>query len=86
MLVEILLMAAGVYLLCGLAFALPFVLVGVAKIDPHAAGGSWGFRVLILPGTIFLWPVLARRWLKGVHEPPEEKNPHRCAARKEART
>ena len=59
-------------------------LVGVAKIDPHAALGSWGFRVLIVPGTMFLWPWLARRWLKGVHEPPEENNPHRCAARKEA--
>lgn len=81
MIAETFLIAAGIYLLCGLVFAIPFVLVGVRKIDPHAAHGSWGFRVLIIPGTMFLWPLLARRWVKGVHEPPEENNPHRCAAR-----
>ena len=78
---EFLLIAAGIYLLCGFVFAIPFVLVGVRRIDPHAAHGSWGFRVLIIPGTMFLWPLLARRWMKGVHEPPEENTPHRCAAR-----
>src|SRR5216117_1407265 len=81
MIPETLLVAAGIYLLCGLVFAVLFVLIGVKRIDPHAAHGSWGFRVLIIPGTMFLWPLLARRWLKGVHEPPEENNPHRCAAR-----
>ena len=81
MIVEILLVAVGTYLLCGLIFAIPFVLVGVTKIDPHAAHGSWSFRVLILPGTMFLCPLLARRWMKGIHVPPEENNPHRCAAR-----
>jgi hypothetical protein len=70
----------GVYLGSGLLFAIPFVLAGVKKIDPHAAGGSWGFRVLILPGTMFLWPLLARGWFGGRHEPPEEWNAHRCAA------
>jgi hypothetical protein len=81
MIAEALLIAAGIYLLFGLLFAIPFVLVGVAKIDPHATHGSRGFRVLLVPGTMFLWPLLARRWLTGVHEPPEERNPHRCAAR-----
>jgi len=86
MIAAFLLAVSGLYLLCGLVFAIPFVLVGVGKIDPHANHGSWGFRLLIIPGTTFLWPLLARRWFKGVHEPPEENNPHRCAARKEART
>ncbi|MCI0746128.1 MAG: hypothetical protein L0Y58_12050 [Verrucomicrobia subdivision 3 bacterium] len=79
----ILLMTGG-YLMCGLVFAIPFALVGVGKIDPHAAHGSWGFRLLIIPGTMFFWPLLAYRWIKGVHEPPAEVNPHRCAARKGA--
>ena len=71
----------GAYLACGLVFAIPFALVGVKKIDPHAKHGSWGFRLLIIPGTMALWPLLARRWFKGVNEPPEENNAHRCAAR-----
>ena len=81
MIVEVFLIAVGIYLLCGFVFAIPFVLAGVRRIDPHAAHGSWGFRVLIIPGTMFLWPLLARRWMKGVHEPPDENTPHRCAAR-----
>ena len=77
------LILSGIYLLCGLAFAVPFAFFGVGKIDAHAAHATWGFRLLIIPGTILLWPMLAQRWLKGVHEPPEESNAHRCAARKE---
>jgi hypothetical protein len=83
MIAAILLILCGVYLACGLVFAVPFVLVGVGKVDPHAAHGTWGFRLLILPGTILLWPLLAQRWLKGVHGPPEEKNAHRWAAQLE---
>ena len=73
----------GVYLLLGAVFAFPFVLLGVGKIDSHAAHGSWGFRLLIIPGTILLWPFLARRWVKGSQEPPEENSAHRVLARKE---
>jgi hypothetical protein len=83
MITQFLLLAVAFYLLCGLVFAIPFVFLGVGKIDPHAAHGSWGFRLLIIPGTIFLWPLLASRWLSGSHEPPEESNPHRVAARQE---
>jgi hypothetical protein len=65
------------YLGCGLVFAIPFALVGVKRIDPHAAHGSWGFRLLVIPGTMAFWPLLLRRWLGGTHEPPEECTPHR---------
>ena len=67
----------GIYLACGLAFAIPFALVGVRRIDPHAAHGSWGFRLLIIPGTMALWPWLLKRWASGTKEPPEERNAHR---------
>jgi hypothetical protein len=83
MIAQSLLLLAGIYLLCGLAFAIPFVLIGVNRIDPHAAHGSWGFRLLIVPGTMFFWPLLAHRWTKGIHAPPPERNAHRCAAGKE---
>jgi membrane protein implicated in regulation of membrane protease activity len=76
-----LLILGGIYVICGLLFAVPFVLLGVKKIDQHAAHGSWGFRFLIFPGVVALWPLLLRRWLKGISEPPEERNAHREAAK-----
>jgi len=80
MIAAVFLISLGVYLACGLVFAIPFALIGAKKIDPHATHGSWGFRVLIVPGAIALWPLLLRRWASGVHEPPEECNAHRHLA------
>lgn len=70
----------GAYLACGFLFALPFAFFGVGRIDPHASRGSWGFRLLIIPGATALWPLLLWRWAGGIHEPPEERNAHRQAA------
>jgi hypothetical protein len=75
-----LLIALGIYLTCGFAFAIPFVLAGAKEIDPHAAHGSWGFRVLIIPGAMAFWPLLLKRWASGVKTPPEECTAHRRAA------
>ena len=73
---------AGIYVAFGIVFAIPFVLRGAGKLDPNAVEGSWGFRVLIFPGTVALWPLLALRWLSSDGTPPEENNTHRCAARR----
>src|SRR5213594_3808714 len=81
MIAAIFLILLGAYMACGLVFAIPFVQVGVKKIDPHAAHGSWGFRLLVIPGTMAFWPLLLRRWVSGVQEPPEECNPHRDCSR-----
>jgi hypothetical protein len=72
------------YLVCGLVFAVPFVLVGVMRIDSHARHSSWGFRLLIIPGVMAFWPLLLKRWFSGVKEPPEEYNAHRLAAKQPA--
>ena len=80
MIPSVLLISFGFYLACGIVFAVPFVVLGVGRIDPHATHGSWGFRVLIVPGTVLLWPVLAKRWIQGMHQPPQEKTAHKCAA------
>ncbi len=74
-------MALAIYAGLGLPFAVAFVVRGAANIDPQAVGGSWGFRLLILPGVIALWPLLARRWAGG-QPPPEERNAHRELARR----
>lgn len=60
---EVVQLAAGGYLLAGLLFGLAFVTVGVSRLDPAARGTSPAFRLLILPGCVALWPVLAVRWL-----------------------
>ena len=68
------------YLGVGLVFAIPFVLVGAGRIDPAARHGTWGFRLLILPGAAALWPLLAWRWVTSTGSPPVEGNAHRRAA------
>ena len=72
----------GVYVAAGLVFALPFVFRGVNRIDSIASESTWGFRVIIIPGVIALWPILARRWMRGL-PPPPQSNAHRKAAGRE---
>lgn len=60
--VQALLAAAAVYLLIGLAFGIWFVAGGYRRIDPN--GISTGARLLILPGSAALWPLLAARVLR----------------------
>ena len=77
---RILVTLAGVYTAIGALFALAFAFVGAGRLDPVAKEGSWGFRLLILPGALALWPRLAHRGLRGAGKPPAEHNPHRDAA------
>lgn len=79
-LAPLLVLSVAVYAAVGVVFAVPFVVRGVGQIDPAAREGTWGFRLLILPGCVALWPLLARRWWAG-SPPPAERNPHRDAAR-----
>ena len=61
---EVTLLIALAYVLCGLAVGVPFVLSCVDRVDEAARGASLGFRLLILPGTIALWPPMATKWIK----------------------
>lgn len=80
---SLLVLALEVYLGLGMLFAVPFVWRGARRIDRAARDGTWGFRLLILPASVALWPWLVRRWRRG-GPPPEERNPHRDRARPEA--
>jgi len=66
---------AFAYLLVGILFAAPFAFRWVARMDPVAAHGTIGFRLLILPGAVLLWPLLARRLWRGGDQPPAPDNP-----------
>jgi hypothetical protein len=65
---ELILWAAALYLAIGLLIGIPFAWRGVDRIDAAAVGASWGFRLLILPGCVALWPLLVRRWTRGNRE------------------
>jgi hypothetical protein len=53
---------AGAYVAAGVAFAAAFLTWRVSRIDPAARPGTLGFRLIILPGVIALWPLLLRKW------------------------
>jgi hypothetical protein len=65
------------YIALGTFFAITFVTIGVTRLDHEAQGAGLGFRLIIAPGVIALWPLLAYRWFTGVTEPPLQKDPHR---------
>ncbi len=65
------LLGVGVYAAVGVVFALAFVLVGVGKVDAGAKGAGLLFRVLILPGTAALWPVMLIKWVLAAKRGPE---------------
>lgn len=50
------------YLLAGIAFALVFLPRGAARVDPGIGRSPVAVRLLLAPGVVLLWPVLARRW------------------------
>jgi hypothetical protein len=61
---EVILFVWLAYSFCGLALGVPFVLRGVDRVDASTRGASIGFRLLILPGTVALWPLMAVIWIK----------------------
>jgi len=65
---EVILWAATLYLMFGLLIGIPFAWRGVERIDLAAAGASWSFRLMILPGCVALWPLIVRRWNQGKNE------------------
>lgn len=57
------------YLGLGALFAAVFVAFGVSRIDSIARGMPWSARLLVVPGSLVLWPLLLFKWLTGT-EPP----------------
>jgi hypothetical protein len=71
----------AVYASLGLVFAVPFVWLGVQRLDSEAQGSGIGFRLMILPGVAAFWPMFLYRWSGRIAEPPIEKNPHRLSSK-----
>ena len=68
MIIGIIISIVGLYILCGILFAIPFIIKGVTTIDKGAHGTKLGFRIIILPGTIIFWPLLLKKWIKAKKE------------------
>lgn len=66
--VEVLLLGLLIYLAAGFLFAIVFIIKGVTVIDKGATGSGWGFRLIIIPGTIVFWPLLLMKWTKMVKQ------------------
>ena len=52
------------YLALGILFALAFVAVGIGRVDPVAKDSGIGFRLIIFPGAVAMWPWLLKRWIR----------------------
>jgi len=69
--------AAALYGAAGVVTAVFLLAGGLRRLDPAAARGGLGFKLLILPGMVALWPLLLRRFMRG---PVNERNAHDRAA------
>lgn len=56
------------YAAMGAIFGLFFIWRGVGRIDAAARGTSWTVRLLIFPGVVALWPLLAERWRRAARD------------------
>jgi hypothetical protein len=62
--VAFLLDALALYAAIGIVTALAFVMFGVTRVLPEPAPVSLGARILILPGSVALWPYVLARWIR----------------------
>lgn len=58
---EIMVLGVEAYAVVGALVAAVFLTVGVGRVDP-AARGSYLFRLLMIPATVGLWPIVLWRW------------------------
>lgn len=55
---EVIVVAAGVYLVLGLLVGPAWLFLRAGKRDPALAGSGRSVRLLLLPGAVAVWPVL----------------------------
>lgn len=56
--------AAALYVAVGFVVALAFLTFGVTRTLPEPIPVSLGARLLFLPASTILWPLVLARWLK----------------------
>ncbi len=53
-----------IYLGIGLLFSIWFVLVGAKKIDNGMEDTPFHFKLILIPGSVLMWPVMLIKILK----------------------
>jgi hypothetical protein len=61
--VTVVLEVVAAYGATGILFALAFLTFGIGRIDPGARGAGLGFRLMVFPGVVALWPLMLVRWI-----------------------
>lgn len=49
------------YGVLGVLFAIPFLIIGISRMDTGAKGAGLSFRLIVFPGVVALWPLLLHR-------------------------
>lgn len=60
---EIIVWVLAAYAFLGACFCAAFLVWGIHRLDPAAKVSTVGFRAIIVPGVLALWPLLLRRWM-----------------------
>lgn len=63
-------MLGQAWLVAGLGVGVTFLLFGLDRVDASARG-AYGFRPLLLPGLVLLWPLVIWRWLEAQPADPQ---------------
>jgi len=61
---QLLVQTTTIYTTIGVVFAAVFLWRWVGRLDSAAEHGSWGFRVLVFPGVVALWPLFIVRLIR----------------------
>jgi len=56
--------AFAAYATVGLAVAVALAVFGPGRVLPDSPPCTIGARLLIVPGTVILWPLVLARWLR----------------------
>ncbi len=56
--------AFALYLAAGIVVGILFVIFGVSGVLAQPTAVTVGARILLLPGSILLWPLVLGRWLQ----------------------
>lgn len=66
---QLILILIGLYTAIGLAVALAFTFVGVKRLDTAAAKAPLRVRLLFIPGSVALWPIVLTLWKRASARP-----------------